>query len=135
MQREIDTIKDGLDEEVKRNNALEEEMLETEAKVKLVLANHKVRGLGGGGGEGVGGDAWPLMVVVVVVVVVLVVLVVVLVVVLLVVVAWLPVRKWCVVACFHHRHTTMSMTFLLFPGRHSSCTSRSPRATATSASS
>ena len=41
-QREIDTIKDGLDEEVKRNNALEEEMLETEAKVKLVLANHKL---------------------------------------------------------------------------------------------
>jgi len=41
-QKQIDTIKDGLDEEVKRNNAHEEEMLEMEAKVKLVLANHKL---------------------------------------------------------------------------------------------
>ncbi|KAL1503593.1 hypothetical protein AB1Y20_012070 [Prymnesium parvum] len=41
-QRTIDGIKETLDAQVKMNHALEVELIDMEAKVKLVLANHKL---------------------------------------------------------------------------------------------
>ena len=41
-QRQIDTLKTGLDEEVRRNEELETDCLSMESKVQLVLSNHKM---------------------------------------------------------------------------------------------
>ena len=40
--RQIETLKESLDFEVKKNDEIEQQCLEMEDKVKLVLANHKM---------------------------------------------------------------------------------------------